>query len=99
VSRGHDRERKVADHLRRHNWFVTRAAGSFGCADLVALRAGSTPLLVEVKSTARSPYDHFPPRDRERLRDVAKLAGAKAVLAYWPPRGTLRFLHPEEWPT
>jgi hypothetical protein len=28
----------------------------------------------------------------------AERAGATAVLAYWPPRGKLRFIYEEDWP-
>jgi hypothetical protein len=29
---------------------------------------------------------------------MAAMAGAKAVLAWWPPRGKLRFIESTEWP-
>ena len=95
--RGHDRERRVADWLRDRDWLVVRAAGSFGPADLVALRAGSTPLLVEVKSTI-SPYSHFLPADRARMLKAAELAGADATLAWWPSRGSLVWIDASAWP-
>lgn len=87
----------MADKLRDEDWLVVRAAGSFGCADLVALKDGKRPLLVEVKSTI-SPYSHFLPADRERLRKAAELAGADATLAWWPSRGQLRYIPSYEWP-
>ena len=96
--RGHQRERAVRDLLRSEDWFVVRAAGSLGDADLLALRAGSRPRLIEVKSSAASPYAHFLPADRYRLSQAAKLAGAEAWLAYWPPRGKLRWIPESEWP-
>lgn len=95
--RGIDRERLVAEYLRDRDWMVVRAAGSFGPADLVALRAGSRPLLVEVKSTI-SPYSHFPPADRARMKQAAELAGADATLAWWPSRGSLVFFDSSAWP-
>lgn len=99
MSRGHQRERAVKLHLENDDWWVTRAAGSLGDADLVALKDGRRPMLVEVKSTAAGPYEHFQPADRARLRFAAGLAGADAVLAWWPPRGKLRFIPANEWPT
>ena len=77
---------------------VTRAAGSLGCADLVALKAGKRPLLCEVKSTAQGPYERFGPADRKRLIETAELAGANAVLAWWPPRGKLLWIDSSAWP-
>jgi hypothetical protein len=55
--------------------------------------------LVEVKSTAKGPYEHFGPADRERLRNAAEKAGASAFLAWWPSRRLLRWIPAEEWPT
>lgn len=98
-SRGHQRERAVKDwHLKR-DWLAFRAPASLGVADVVALRDGARPRLIEVKSTAGGPYERFGPRDRERLSFAAKLAGADALLAWWPPRGELRFIPECEWPT
>lgn len=95
---GRARERQVADRLRDQDWIVVKGT-SFGTADLVALRAGDRPMLIEVKSTSGGPYERFQPADRQRLIDAAELAGADAVLAWWPPRGRLRLLHSNEWPT
>jgi Holliday junction resolvase len=98
MSRGHDRERQVKRLLEGEDWFVARAAGSLGDADLVALKDGKRPRLIEVKSTAGGPYEHFGPKDRSDLAWAAGLAGADAWLAWWPPRGTLRWIPATEWP-
>ena len=97
--RGHQRERDVAELLRDQDWMVTRAAGSLGCADLVALRDGSKPQIIEVKSTAGGPYERFGPAYRERIRAAAKMAGAEAVLAWWPSRGQLVWIDASAWPS
>lgn len=97
MSRGIQRERQVKAQLIMDDWWVCRAAGSLGDADLVALKDGKRPRLIEVKSTI-GPYDHFGPSDRAALLMAARLAGADAVLAWWPSRGRLRWLWPEEWP-
>jgi Holliday junction resolvase len=90
-SRGSARERQVMMLLRNDGWVVLRAAGSFGNADLVALRAGSTPLLVQVKASARSPVEHFGPGERQALYAEAQRGGARAMLAWWPSRMPLRW--------
>ena len=95
--RGHDRERSVKRLLEEDGWLVVRAAGSLGY-DLVALKDGFTPRVIEVKSTAGGPYERFGPSDRRELVDAAKAAGACAELAYWPPRGQLRWIDSAEWP-
>jgi Holliday junction resolvase len=98
VSRGHDRERAVKALLESEDWFVVRAAGSLGDADLLALRADRRPLIIEVKSTAAGPYERFGPKQRADMLFAAELAGADATLAWWPPRGKLRWLNSSEWP-
>jgi Holliday junction resolvase len=98
TNRGAQRERAVRDWLRDRDWLAFRAPASLGVADVVALRDGSRPRLVEVKSTAGGPYERFQPANRERLRAAAMLAGADAFLAWWPPRGELRWIAESEWP-
>lgn len=95
---GTQRERAVRDWLRDRDWLAFRAPASLGVADVVALRDGSRPRLIEVKSTHRGPYHGFSPADRQKLRFAAELAGADAFLAWWPPRGELHWIHSSEWP-
>jgi Holliday junction resolvase len=78
--RGVQRERDLVRKLRDEDWVAFRAPASLGVADVVALRAGSRPRLIEVKSTAQGPYEHFGPADRERLRVASGLAGADCFL-------------------
>lgn len=98
MSRGIQRERQVRRELEAEDWWVTRAAGSLGDADLVALKAGHRPRLIEVKSSAQGPYEHFRPKDRADILFAAEVAGAVAELAWWPPRGKLRWIPSAEWP-
>jgi Holliday junction resolvase len=98
MSRGIKRERAVRVWLQERGWWVGRVAGSLGEADLIALKKGRRPRLVEVKSTAGGPYEHFQPEQRDRLRLAATMAGADALLAYWPPRGQLRWIPQRDWP-
>ena len=97
-SRGIRRERSVLDTLRQDGWLAFRAPASLGVADVLALRAGDTPRLIEVKSDKDSPYDHFGPAKRKRLSEAARLAGAAAFLAWWPPRGALHWIPEAMWP-
>lgn len=97
-SRGIQRERQVRKLLEEQGWWVARAAGSLGDADLVALKYGHTPLMVEVKSTTRGPFHGFGPRDREALRDAARVAGAHPVLCWWPPRKQPKWIDSLGWP-
>ncbi len=98
MSRGHDRERAVQDRLEEDDWVVTRAAGSLGIYDLMAMKAGKRNRLVEVKSTHRGPFHSFGPKARADILFHAELAGAEAYLAWWPPRGILTWLHSDSWP-
>ena len=98
MAKGHDRERLLVRTLRDKDWIAFRAPASLGVADVVALRDGSRPLLVECKATAGGPYSHFLPADRKRLSEAAKLAGAEAWLYWHPPRGEGHWISASEWP-
>lgn len=98
MSRGHERERAVRRHLESEDWWVSRAAGSLGDADLVALKSGKPSRLIEVKSTKRGPYHGFGPKDRQDLSFAAEIAGAEAWLCWWPPRGHMTWIPEVEWP-
>jgi Holliday junction resolvase len=94
-----DRECDVRRLLEEEGWLVVRAAGSKGVADLVALKAGiADPLLstkcrlIEVKSTAQSPYERFGPAKRVALAEAARRAGGTAWIAWWPPRRPLQWI-------
>lgn len=95
---GHARERAVRKLLEADGWFVIRAPGSLGFADLVALKARHFPRLIEVKGTAAGPYAGFSPSDREALKAAAKQAGAIPELAWWPANKELRWIAESEWP-
>lgn len=92
------RERQVQAQLQAEGWVVYRSAGSHGCADLVAMKRGYVPMLVQVKMDARRPFDHFPPGERAMLRAQAHQAGCRATLCWWPPRGPIRWIPSDEWP-
>jgi Holliday junction resolvase len=96
--RGIQRERQVRERYEAEGWIVIRAAGSFGCFDLMAVKRGVPSHMVEVRSTKR-PYDHFGPAARKTLRDAAFIGGCQAILAWWPSRGRLRLIPEAEWPT
>lgn len=93
--RGRSRELKVRDVLRAEGNVCHRLAE--GCADLVALREGCRPRLVQVKSTSR-PFERFGPQARHALRLEAATAGADPELAWWPKNGALRFISADDWP-
>ena len=97
-ARGHQRERAVKDHYIKRDWLAFRAPASLGVADVIALKAGERPHMLEVKSTAGGPYERFGPVERARLLLAAEMAGAVPLLAWWPPRGSLRFIPADEWP-
>lgn len=98
MSRGIDRERRVREGLEREGWWTCRAAGSFGEADIVALKQGQIPKLIEVKSTARGPFAGFGPAKREALISAAAKAGALPVLLWWPARKGPYWIHVKDWP-
>ena len=105
-SRGTQRENDVKDWLEEQGWWVCRAAGSLGDADLAAMTElfGSWfvylndhqtrgKLLVEVKSTKAGPFSDFGPADRAELLAAGEKAGADVVLVWCPPGRRA----PEKW--
>lgn len=98
MSRGLDRERQVRRRYEQDGYVVVRAAGSLGPVDLVALKRGSRPIFVEVKSTAGGPFEHFGPADRARMTDAGAQAGADCVLCWWPPRRQPQWVMSYDWP-
>lgn len=81
-ARGDYLERQAREALRAHGWYVTRAAGSHGAADLAALRAGNTPLLLACKTNGT-----IGPAERTALVEAATQAGARPLLACRERRG------------
>lgn len=95
---GHNRERQVVAYLRENDWWAMRAPASLGVADVVALKDGKRPRLIEVKGTAAGPYAGFSPADRAELKFAAELAGAEAWLVWWPKRAKPKWISANEWP-
>lgn len=110
ASRGHSRERDAKRLLHGQGWWVARAAGSLGDADLVALKAiqiepehvgltFSEARLIEVKANVDGgPYMNFRTVSRNELEGAAEQAGATAELLYWPPREDPKFISHLLWP-
>lgn len=98
VSRGIERERSLRFLLEAEGWWTCRAAGSLGDADVVALKEGQRPRMIEVKSTHRGPFHGFGPKDREALVSAAEGAGADPWLVWWPPRRKPVWIGVEDWP-
>lgn len=98
-SRGHARERAVRKLLEQKGWWCARGAGSLGDADVVALKAGETAMMVEVKANKDGgPFHNFRPADRTELIVAAEKAGAEAMLVYYPPHKQCRFIPTSAWP-
>lgn len=75
-------ERSTKAALDAVGFWVIRAAGSFGVADVVAMRARSAPLLIACKTNGV-----LPRAEREALVEAAQKAGARPVLATRSRRG------------
>ena len=98
-AKGSAAERKVRNEYVDSGWCVVKAAGSLGPADLVALRAGHRPRLIQVKGNRDGgPFHDFGPAERKALVDVAMRAGAQALLEYRPPYGVAQQWRATDWP-
>jgi Holliday junction resolvase len=98
-AKGATKERASKALYEKDGWHVTKAGGSLGAADLVALKAGERPQLIQVKATAKGPFHSFGPRERGELLEVAKAAGAVPVLAWWKPYARAhKLIESWDWP-
>lgn len=97
-NRGIHRERQLKALLEAEGWWVARAAGSLGDADLIALHAHRPPRLIEVKSTTRGPFTGFGPLDRAALLLAAAQSGAEPWLVWWPSRRQPLWIPHTDWP-
>lgn len=95
---GAKRERQVKKLLEDEGWYVVKAGGSLGCADLVALKANHAPRLLQVKGDERSPWTHMGPEARLQLRVTARAAGADAEVVWWPSRKQPVWIPSSDWP-
>jgi Holliday junction resolvase len=101
MSRGIHRERQVRRLLELDGYWTARAAGSFGDADIIGLKAtpnGIDAVLVEVKSDIAGPFAHFGPAARAELIAAAVKSGARPVLCWWPPRRKPVWIPVTDWP-
>jgi hypothetical protein len=94
--RGRGRELKAVELFQADGFVSYRLA--HGCADVVALKAGMPPMLVQVKGTRR-PWERFGPHERVLLAAEAIKAGAVPQLCHWPIGARApRFYGVHEWP-
>ncbi len=97
---GAARERQLKERLCAEGWWCIRPAGSHGEADIVALRDGKTPRMIQLKANKDGgPYKNFGPAERAQLVEAAKIAGAQAFLVYWPARAHPQFIPADAFPT
>lgn len=75
-------ERQTKAALAAQGWWVIRAAGSLGEADIVALRNGMASMLISCKVDGR-----IGPKERAELMEAARRAGARPVMASRAKRG------------
>lgn len=80
--RGDYLERQTRTALIGFGWVVVRAGGSLGPADLVALRVGNTPLLIQCKILGKGRnFPRVDPGERTALWECAEMAGARPIIA------------------
>lgn len=82
------------------NWpLVERTKGSHGAYDIFAMKKGQPVYLIQIKATAAGPFTGFPPKERDRLRNIARITGAVPLLIWWPYDGKGYRLYDEtQWP-
>lgn len=90
----------MAEGLREDGWIVKGTGDAHGAIDLIALKCGERPMVLQVKGNKTGgPYMNFRRPERTLLLEEASRAGADPWLIYAPPdRRAPRWLHPSEWP-
>lgn len=74
--KGADKERRLKKKLEKEGYWVVRAAGSKGVADLVAIK-DSQAYLIQVK------HERISPKEAKQLREICASCGAFPVVALW----------------
>jgi hypothetical protein len=91
--RGNDRDVRVRKVLEELGYTVGSRRHVPGAGDLLGVRPTALVdvdvVLVEVKSTAGGPWEHFSPAERLELAEAARDAGGTGYVAWWPPHGCL----------
>jgi Holliday junction resolvase len=94
-ARGAERERELAKLWRSDGWQVFRSAGSHSPADLICLKRGHEPRLLQLKTGRR----RWPSRDeRVALSVTAKAGGALPLIVFWQPRQKPEYVLEGDWP-
>lgn len=102
----------MRDKLEPRGWLCGSRRHMGGAGDILAVRFvrengmvhggracdWTRAILVEVKSTAAGPYEHFGPADRQAMLAAAGRCGAEAWLAWWPARKPLTWIPEHAWP-
>lgn len=86
-SAGNDRDVKVRKVLEELGYTVGSRRHIPGAGDLIAVLPvllDHDVALVEVKSTAKGPWEHFSPSERLELAETAADAGGTGYVAWWP---------------
>lgn len=86
--RGRAFEYKIATLMRRKGYFVIRAAGSHGVSDLVAMKKGEKPLLMQCKIGASIGLNAD---EHNALLNTAISSGGVPILAVKPEKGPIAF--------
>jgi len=81
---GNARENRTLELLQEQGWFGICGRASRGPADILAIRRGEPPMLVQVKGDKVSPWAHFRREEREALLRSALDYGGVAWLCWMP---------------
>ena len=88
----------MAAVMAADNWWCIRAAGSHGVADLICLKDGHKPMMLEIKSNSGSPFANFGPAKRQALLVAARQSGANCFLVNWAKNKDPVWIPPGDWP-
>jgi hypothetical protein len=96
--KGNRAEGRTVKLLEAEGWTVGSRRHLPGPGDLLAVRAGRRPRLIEVKGR-KNLWEGFRRADRQEMIDYAIPRGLRAEVAWWPPRARApRWISSEDLP-
>lgn len=85
--KGYSFEKRVQKYFEENGYYVIRAAGSHGAADLVVIRPYRIPIFVQCKYNRNITSD-----EKMKLRKICDNLNVKGVIAFGKAREPVRFI-------
>ena len=95
--RGNAAELRVQKYHQEQGWVCGQRRHVGGAGDLLCVHPRYRNRVLEVKATQR-PFDHFGPKDRSELLELADRIDADPLLAWSPTPSRIVLIPSSQWP-